>query len=248
MEINQIIYEGIPLYIAKNQGNSPVVIIYHGFLSSSMRQEERTGIISSFYNAGFSVVAVDAVKHGRRKEAEEFSGESYEKQERELFYIVKESSDEFGKITDYIIKNGIGNQNKIYCAGISMGGLISGVALSHERAAGALILSSTLCFKEFAEEICEKKGYILTEEEKLFLENIEPLKSSEIYGKNIFIAAAENDAVIPIKFSREGAEKLINGKKENAVIEFRSYQGGHCDNSEMIQDGIRWLKQLNARG
>lgn len=66
--------------------------------------------------------------------------------------------------------------------------------------------------------------------------------------KNIFIAAAENDAVIPIKFSREGAEKLINGKKENAVIEFRSYQGGHCDNSEMIQDGIRWLKQLNARG
>lgn len=248
MEINQIIYEEIPLYIAKNRENSPLVIIYHGFLSYSMRQEERTGIINSFYNAGFSVIAVDAVKHGKRQEAEEFMSESYEKQERELFYIVKESADEFEKITDYIIKNNIGDKNKIYCAGISMGGLISGVALSHKRAAGALIFSSTLLFKEFAEDICEKKGYKLTEEESIFLENIEPLKSSEIYEKNIFIAAAEYDSVIPIKFSRKGAEKLINGKKENAVIEFRSYQGGHCDNDEMIQDGIHWLKQLTERG
>ncbi|OQA13949.1 MAG: esterase [bacterium ADurb.Bin363] len=247
MELKQKLIDKIPLYFAKSKENLAVVIIYHGFLSSSMRQEERTGIISSFYNAGFSVLAVDAVKHGQREDAAIFNEQEYYQKEREIFYIVEDSGLEIEKIIEFIDENLEGKKKKIYCAGISMGGLISAIAVSHERVEGAIIMASTLKFQKFAEERLAREGEKIEKKDSDFISSIEPLKNSKIYSKNLFLAYGECDEVVMPEISIEGYEE-VKSKQSGKNVEIKRYSGGHTDNQEMIDDGIAWLKQLVCKG
>ena len=234
-------YNGIPLYIAENLNSKVMILLFHGFLSSTQRQNERTEIMEKFYNAGFSVTAIDSVKHGERADFAEFNKMEYLKKERELFYIVEESSKEIDDIIDILTKEKKINNKKVFCCGLSMGGLISWKAASNSKIDGAIIMAATPYFKRFAEYNLERKGDKLTREEIDFLEQIEPFNNIELLRKKtIFIASGSEDIIIPSFFSEEGY-KALNKKQNNLNIVYKVYKGGHSDNIEMINGAIKWL-------
>ncbi len=252
MDIKFLNYNGIPIYYAAKEKNLPIVLVFHGFTSSSLRQEERTGILSKMYNSGFCVVAVDAVKHGARAGAEEFLLMEPQKQEEMMFEIVEETADEINGIVKFIKESGIGDEKRVGITGISMGGFITfrAVVLADELKAFAPMVSSPY-FEEFAKYALKKNGIENFEEyEEKFkkLRELEPLKNKECFlDKNLFIMAGELDNTVPEYFSRKGYEELKEVYEKSRcsdMIKYKSYYATHSENEEMIKDMIEWFKKV----
>ena len=222
MDIKFLNYNGIHIYYAAKEKNLPIVLVFHGFTSSSLRQEERTGILSKLYNSGFCVVAVDAVKHGARAGAEEFLLLESQKQEEMLFDIVVESAMEMEEILKFIKKSGIGDGKRIGITGISMGGfIVFKTAELTDEVRYLVPMVSSPYFEEFAKYALKKIGIENFEEyEERFeiLREVEPLKNKERFlDKNIFIMAGELDNTVPEYFSRKGYEELKELYSANGV-------------------------------
>lgn len=252
MDIKSLNYNGIPIYYAAKEKNFPTVIVFHGFTSSSLRQEERTGILSKLYNSGFCVVAVDAVKHGARAGAEEFLLMEPQKQEEMMFEIVEETADEINGILKFLKDSRIGDEKRVGVTGISMGGFITfrTAVLTKEVKAFAPMVSSPY-FEEFAKYVLKKNGIENFEEyEDKFkkLREIEPLKNNKYFlNKYLFIMAGKFDNTVPEYFSRKGYNELKEVYEKSRcsdMIKYKSYYATHCENEEMINDMIEWFKEI----
>jgi uncharacterized protein len=252
MDIKLLNYKGIPLYYTAKEKNLPTVIVFHGFTSSSLRQEERTGILSKLYQNGFCVVAVDAVKHGVRVGAEEFLMMESQKQEEMMFEIVEETADEINHILKFIKDSGIGDSTRVGVTGISMGGFITfrAAILTDELKAFAPMVSSPY-FEEFAKYALKKNGienFQEYEEKFKKIMKLEPLKNKERFlDKNLFIIAGELDNTVPEEFSKKGYKELKEVYEKNGchkMIKYKSYPAAHCENEEMIKDMIEWFKEV----
>lgn len=241
MEINEYIFDGIPLttYEKNNDTKKPLIFFFHGFTGD--KDKNIMGRGEKLADMGFFVVAMDAYLHGQRMPLLEKQRSNLSKYEDIIEIAIHTANDAKTLYHKYFKHLNQVDANGFYVYGVSMGSLSAFYLATTEPLLKALVaLVPTPSFVAYYKEKAESYGFNhgFSYERKLaFYETIDPLLNYEkMQHCHIFIGVGKHDQVVNPTYAIELQSKL------NHVI-LKTYDTGHDSTPEMLQHSYAFLKE-----
>lgn len=239
--IQNKILDGIPLneYYLKNRDYKGLIFVQHGYLSN--KEVGGDYLALSLARMGYFVVAIDAYKHGQRKEEPFITGEEKDRL-TEVLGVIKRTALDIIKLH----RKHYTQYNFFDIIGVSLGGMIAYYLATKTSKIRKLIpVISTPGFYQKAVHALSAAGLdediYLQKDAVDFIRSIDPLQNVEkIQYKELFIICGERDNIVPMTESI----KFYNEYKSDRVF-MRTYETEHVVNREMQKDIYKYIENKN---
>lgn len=230
--------KGIPLneYYLDGYNHKGLVIVQHGFQSNKSRGSDYLSI--NLARLGYFVVAIDALKHGERKEEPFVSMEDYYRY-ADAFNVVDKTSDEIIDLFESYYQSTF---SKFDMIGVSMGGFIAYVVSQRCNYVSKLLpVITTPDFTKLATTRTNVPGIEeYRKEVKQYLPMIDEMSPHDKFDKlsfdSMYLLSCTEDPVIDYQPTVSYYE---NHKDINLKLSL--YEDGHVVNRKMQVDILEYI-------
>ncbi len=230
--------QGVPVALYTSEHSDRLMFVQHGIFGSKEKVLKLLG--PSLVKIGYTVVAVDAKKHGERRE-EPFASRDKVLSELELFDIVDRTSDDILKVYGERFASRF---ERFDVLGVSMGGYIAyNVAVKTENVHTLVALLSSPNYSESAfngfteKDFAKHEARIVEEREKIA--RMDPSAQSEkLTFSRAILMNGKNDEIIPPIYT----QNFVDAHPDRDIV-FRLYDTEHRIIRPMHEELIELLKK-----
>ncbi len=238
IERESFLHNDVPVALYSAKSSKRLMFVQHGIFGNKEKVLKLLG--PSLVKIGYTVVAVDAKKHGERRE-EPFASRDKIHAELELFDIVEHTAEDILAIySDCFSKR----FDRFDILGVSMGGYIAyNVAVKTDKIRNLIALISSpnyaeSAFNGFREADYEKHKQRI-EKEKRKIKKMDPSEQSEKlrFERAILMNGKQDDVISPIY-----TQRFVEDHPNKNIV-FRLYDTGHRIVRPMHEDLLELLKK-----
>ncbi|SFE72689.1 serine aminopeptidase domain-containing protein [Alteribacillus iranensis] len=223
----------------------PVIIFWHGFTSG---KEHNLHIAYHLAKKNIRVILPEALHHGVRD-----SGLTEKERVFQFWSIVLQSVRETKQVWECLQKRKLIEENRVFVAGTSMGGIITcGVLAAYPWVKGGAVLMGNPAWETFARQqirLMEQQGSLpLTEEEaEKQVSQLIPFdlsqQTSAIANRPLFFWHGKRDEVVPYLSSYEFYEQIKEKRKDDdSLVYHLDPAAGH----KVSRDGMLLMAEWTA--
>ncbi len=238
VDIERFTYNAIPVLVYDHEEADKLIFINHGIYGNKEQIMNMLGM--ALAKAGYTVVALDAFKHGNRKE-DPFASREDTRSRLEMFNVVKKTTEDLLYLYHQKYRE---RYDSFDILGISMGGYVvyyTATQSTHVRFIFPLI-SAPVFHDERNFEIQEQEKSDFRQaldEARKKAKSMDPANNAErLHFEGGLAMNGRQDDVIP----KELTEKFIKDHPY-LPLEYKEYDTGHKINVAMQNDLIEYVKK-----